>query len=44
MSDCFSICTDETTHVSIKEQLSLCVRFVNNTLVKGGISMIRGAK
>ena len=34
MSECFSICADETTQVNIKEQLSLCVRFVEKTLVR----------
>ncbi|XP_050057528.1 52 kDa repressor of the inhibitor of the protein kinase-like isoform X2 [Aphis gossypii] len=30
-SECFSILADETTDVSLKEQLTLCVRFVTGT-------------
>lgn len=30
-SGCFSILADETTDVSLKEQLTLCVRFVTGT-------------
>jgi hypothetical protein len=30
----YVICVDETTDASIKEQLSLCVRFVENTFVR----------
>lgn len=30
-AECFSILADETTDVSLKEQLSLCVRYVANT-------------
>ena len=34
MPECFPICSDETTDASIKEQLSLCFRLLENTLVR----------
>lgn len=33
MSECFAVLADETTDISITEQLSLCVRYVDSNNV-----------
>jgi hypothetical protein len=33
MSECFSVLADETTDISITEQLSLCVKYVDSNYV-----------